>query len=189
MHVCMLSHFSCAQLFATLWTIAHQTPLCPWNAPGKNTGVGCHALLEGIFQTQGSNLHLLRLLHWLAGSLPLAPPGNSGQGTRSYMPQLRPGAAKQTSINQSIFLKCMWTPGLNPKLSRHNSDANQQIFSTEPWCITPKDTDWPLDVGQDRHEQMLWKLSWHWNHRWTVPQKAGLTCSLNLPEAKYQHAS
>ena len=27
--------------------------------PGKNTGVGCHALLQGIFQTQGSNSHLM----------------------------------------------------------------------------------------------------------------------------------
>ena len=29
--------------------------LCPWNSPGKNTGVGCHFPLEGIFLTQGSN--------------------------------------------------------------------------------------------------------------------------------------
>ena len=42
---------------------------------GKNTGVGCHALLQGIFPTQGLNLCLLCLLHWQAGSLPLAPPG------------------------------------------------------------------------------------------------------------------
>ena len=28
--------------------------LCPWNSPGKNTGVGYHALLQGIFPTQGS---------------------------------------------------------------------------------------------------------------------------------------
>ena len=27
----------------------------PWNSPGQNTGVGCHALLQGIFPTQGSN--------------------------------------------------------------------------------------------------------------------------------------
>ena len=26
-----------------------------WDSPGKNTGVGCHALLQGIFRTQGSN--------------------------------------------------------------------------------------------------------------------------------------
>ena len=39
------------------------------NSPGKNAGVGCRALLKGIFPTQGSNLHLSRLLHWQAGSL------------------------------------------------------------------------------------------------------------------------
>ena len=33
--------------------------LCPWNSPGKNTGVGCHALLQGIFPNQGLNLCLL----------------------------------------------------------------------------------------------------------------------------------
>ena len=33
--------------------------LCPWNSPGKNTGVDCHSLLQGIFPTQGSNLGLL----------------------------------------------------------------------------------------------------------------------------------
>ena len=43
--------------------------------PGKNTGVGCHALLKGIFPTQGLHLHLLGLLHWQASSLPLVPLG------------------------------------------------------------------------------------------------------------------
>ena len=38
--------------------------LCPWiDSPGKNTGVGCHALLQGIFPTQGSNVRLLCFLH------------------------------------------------------------------------------------------------------------------------------
>ena len=45
------------------------------DSPGKNTGVGCHALLQGIFPTQGLNPHLLCLLHWQVGSLPLVPPG------------------------------------------------------------------------------------------------------------------
>ena len=35
--------------------------LYPWNFPGKNAGVGCHFLLQGIFPIQGSNLGLL---HW-----------------------------------------------------------------------------------------------------------------------------
>ena len=34
--------------------------LCPWNSPGKNTGVACHSLLHGIFLTQGSNPGLLQ---------------------------------------------------------------------------------------------------------------------------------
>ena len=32
----------------------HAIPCSPWNFPGKSTGVGCHALLQGIFLTQGS---------------------------------------------------------------------------------------------------------------------------------------
>ena len=36
---------------------------------GKNTGVGCHTLLQESFPNQGSNPHLLYLLHWQAGSL------------------------------------------------------------------------------------------------------------------------
>ena len=32
---------------------------CPWDSPGKNTGVGCHSLLQGLFLTHGSNLGLL----------------------------------------------------------------------------------------------------------------------------------
>ena len=37
--------------------------LCPWDFPGKNTEVGCHFLLQGIFQTQGLSSSLLHLLH------------------------------------------------------------------------------------------------------------------------------
>ena len=48
-------HFRCsvAQSFLTLWdtwTVARF--LCPWDSPGKNTGVGCH-FLQGVFLIQG----------------------------------------------------------------------------------------------------------------------------------------
>ena len=53
--------------------------LCPWDSPGKNTGVGCHFLLQRIFPTQELKLRLSRLLHWQVDSLPPhtweAPPG------------------------------------------------------------------------------------------------------------------
>ena len=48
---------------------------CPWDSPGKNSGVGCHTFPQGIFLIQGSNPHVFCFLHWQAGSLPLAPPG------------------------------------------------------------------------------------------------------------------
>ena len=41
----LLSCFSHVQLYATLQTAAHQAPH-PWDSPGKNTGVGCHFLLQ-----------------------------------------------------------------------------------------------------------------------------------------------
>ena len=72
----MLHVLSCSAVSdsADLWTVATRLP-CPWDSPGKNTGVGCHAPFQGIFPTQGSNWRLLYLLHWQVGSLPLAPPG------------------------------------------------------------------------------------------------------------------
>ena len=54
------------------------------DSPGKNIGVGCLALLLGIFPTQGSNLHLLHFLHWQVGSLPLVPPGKPWTPYKEY---------------------------------------------------------------------------------------------------------
>ena len=76
----MCQSLNCVQLFVTPWTVAHRL-LCPWNSPGKNTGVGNHFLLHVIFPTQESNpglphcrqiLYLLsrhgspRILEWVA---------------------------------------------------------------------------------------------------------------------------
>ena len=62
----------------TLWDLMNQN--LPGSSvhgifPGINTGVGCPALFQGIFPTQGLNLHLLCLLHWQTDSLLPAPPG------------------------------------------------------------------------------------------------------------------
>ena len=54
----MLGRFGCVPLFATLWTVACQA-LCPRDSPGKNPGVGCQALLQGAFPTQGLNPRLM----------------------------------------------------------------------------------------------------------------------------------
>ena len=59
-------------LFVTPSTVVHRL-LRPWNSPSKNTGVGCHFILQGIFLTQGLNPCLL---HWQADSLATRHLGN-----------------------------------------------------------------------------------------------------------------
>ena len=61
------------ELFATPWTVAYQAPLS-MEFPGKNTGVCCNFLLQGIFPIQGSNPGLLHCRQTL---LPSEPPGKS----------------------------------------------------------------------------------------------------------------
>ena len=72
-------HFPLQLIFVMVhvWPYVPQATrlLCHGDSPGKNTGEGCQALLQGIFPTQGSNLHLLCVLHWLMGPLPLVLAG------------------------------------------------------------------------------------------------------------------
>ena len=63
------------KLCPTLWPYGLYPSrfLCLRDFPGKNTGVGCHLLLQGIFLTQGLNLSLL---YWQSDSFPLSHLGS-----------------------------------------------------------------------------------------------------------------
>ena len=54
---CAYSVAQSCPAFCGPWKVSDR-PLCPWDFPGKNTGVGCHFFLQGIFPTQGSNSNL-----------------------------------------------------------------------------------------------------------------------------------
>ena len=112
MHTCVLSHFSCVYS-ATPWTVAHQATC---DSLGKNTGVGSHALFQGIFPTQGWNWHLLCLLHgrwilyrWAAREAPLpllkkkkkTPTGFSSQRNDCFL---------LLSFPFALFLPCHEAP-------------------------------------------------------------------------------
>ena len=80
--------------------------LCPWDFPSKNTGVGCHFHLQGIFPTQGLNPCLLHLMHWQVGSLPLVPPGK---------PQMKLSLfANDKTVMQKVRRNPPKTPRTNP---------------------------------------------------------------------------
>ena len=77
MYMCMHMHTKSLQSCPTLCNPMDRSPpdsSVHWDSLGKNAGVDCHALLQGIFQTQRLSQCLLCLLHWQASSLPLAPP-------------------------------------------------------------------------------------------------------------------
>ena len=88
-------------LFVTPWTIAPQAPLSV-DSPGKNTGVGYHALLQGIFPTQGSDPGLLQCKQILYHLSPRKPM-NTGVGNLSFLQ----GIYLTQESNQDL-LCCRW---------------------------------------------------------------------------------
>ena len=63
--------YVCAQLLSHVRLFEPSRLLCPWNFPGKNTGMGCHFFLQEIFPNKGLNPYLFCFLHWQADYLPL----------------------------------------------------------------------------------------------------------------------
>ena len=125
---------------------------CPWDFSGEDTGVGCCALLQGIFLTQGWNMRVLCLPHWQADSWPLAPAGKPHEQTWEsescsvvsdslrphglYSPWNSPGqntGAGSFSLLQGIFP----TQGLNPGLPHC-----RQIFYQLSHKGSPRILEW-----------------------------------------------
>ena len=80
----VFSHYVMSSSFATPWAVVCQAPLSMgFSRQEYWSGLTC----QEIFPTQGSNPHLLCLLPWQAGCLPLAPPGKPI--TKGYIKQLR----------------------------------------------------------------------------------------------------
>ena len=135
---CVLSCFSRVQLCAILWTVPTRL-LCPGDSPGKNTGVGCHALLQRLFPTQGSDPSLLHLLHWLLGSSPLAPPGK----------------VKVKSLSRVWLFATPWTVAYQAPLSLGFS--RQEYWSGLPFPSPGDLPDPGMEPGLPHCRQMLYR--------------------------------
>ena len=90
--------------------VAHQTPLY-MGFPGKNTGVGRHFLLQGIFPIQGPLPHLL---HWQADILPLSHQGSLGSLKKSFFFFYFKGSFKKNTALESHWLLWMWVFCISP---------------------------------------------------------------------------
>ena len=109
------------QLCLTLCDPVDPGLLCPWNSSGKNTGVGSHPLLQGIFLTRGSNpglLHCRQIFdcqsHQESPRALTKTPANSHlqtqcHGSHPFLPwSVSPG---DSGFCVSLSLPLMWMPG------------------------------------------------------------------------------
>ena len=107
--VCMcVSHYCCVRLFVTPWTETTRL-LCPWDSAGKNTGVGSHAPLQGIFWIQDGTLVSSTSCIGRQVPPPVTPPGKP---LKSYISihfggdplQFRPGSLFTLGIQICTYL-------------------------------------------------------------------------------------
>ena len=83
-YVCILSRFSLSDSYQPDG-LSPIRLLCPWDSPGKNNGVGFHALLQGISPTQWLNPALSHC-RWILQ--PQAKPKNTDVGSLSHLQQI-----------------------------------------------------------------------------------------------------
>ena len=161
-----------AQLLSRVWLFATPwTATCPWDFPGRNTGVGCHFLLRGIFLTHGSNLHLLCLLHGQEDPLPLSKLGSPSGPTNPAaevpwcMHWRRYGCLEEDCCNSCLGLVAQFTERVaHPWCPEESAGISQRVklglefqAKEQPmWRVQRQDRVWclkeaaPVCRGQDR---------------------------------------
>ena len=179
------------RLFATPWTISHQAP---WNSPDKNTAVGSHPLLQGIFQTQGMNLGLPHC------SLPSGLPGKpllmfkaqlevlSCVPSSSSLPPLkcpiystsslsRPFASTQSQCMLLLFLlKIYILPKARPVARDTSMNSTIKVVIIIELTLARGQDSLPQDIPH-------WHIILHWSHSW-----CGATCFINKTAAQQQYS-
>ena len=142
-----------------------------WNFPGKNTAAGCHFLLQGISQTQGSNLCLLQ---WQVDALPLAPPGKFSrnllrwiyQEGNGYFRLFKEGHAKREetySLLQRDMVVCKLKKWFNTNRRQQiwTQSAHPAGLAEDKFCVSCIRVDWGTEgtsawiLSQNRHKENL----------------------------------
>ena len=121
--------------------------LCPWDSPGKNTRVSCHALLQGIFLIQGLNLDLLSFLHMYVGSLPLTAPEK---------PLSSHTESKSIDLTPTLLSRAGWTPEL-PAWTIGTGDWSQCLERPDGWWRVWICSD--VDLESFASSGCLWPLT------------------------------
>ena len=110
--------------------------LCPWDSPGKNTGMGCQFLLQGIFPTQGSNLGLLHCRQMLYCLSHQGIPGKWWLRRQSIC--LQCGRPRFDPWVGKILQRMKWQP--TPVLLPGKSHGGRSMVGYSPWGRKESDT-------------------------------------------------
>ena len=134
-----------SDFFATLWTVAHQDPLSVHgDSPAKNTGVGCHALLQGNFLTQGSNPHLLNC-RWI---FVLSHQGNPGMWMYTLIFGPSPGGQifRSQAGEKPPLSSCPGNAQFQPLQTSHRTLACSAVAPLlwQGACLHPHENNSPL---------------------------------------------
>ena len=125
MYTWVLSH---SAMFNSLWPHGLYSArfFRAWDCPGKNTGVGCHFLLQWLFPTQESNPRLLCLLHWQAGTLPLSHVGSPGHAHTAIfkMNNEQSPTVSDQSLSRVQLFATPWIAARQAPLSITNSRSS-----------------------------------------------------------------
>ena len=135
----------------SVWPYGLQAPklICPWDSPGKNRGVGCHFLLQGIFPTQGSNPGLLYcrqiLYRWATGE------------ALQFCREIK--NIDSWNISVFIFFSCLHCC----RASLVAQLVKNLLAMRETWVLSLGWED-PLEKGTATHSSIL-----TWWIPWTIP--------------------
>ena len=137
----LLLFFSHKVMSDSLWPHGLQPArlLCLWDSPGKNTGVGCHFLLQGIFPTQGSNLN--QSLALAGRFFPTAPPGKPQLHLLAFILNMKSSQAwwqwsnkmqtkKTDELTALLYTNWNFTSGKKKEVK--TTDVNASVPGTTP---------------------------------------------------------
>ena len=123
--------------------------LCPWNLPGKNTEVGFHFLVLGIFPTEGSKPYLLCFMHWQEDSLPLCHLGSPEN----------PITLHNEAVSSHILPHCVIF-----KILKLSSISSWNLFFHEVIWHLPEASLMKLHIIELYCSHLHWSsYSWFWN--------------------------
>ena len=135
----LLSHFSRVQLCATPWTAAHQAP-CPWDSPGKNTGVGCHFRLQCMKVKSESEVAQSCLT--LSDPMDYSLPGSSIHG-----------------IFQARVLE--WGAIAFSKLTSLKNKKREKLYNHPKTMIGNKNQEHEGSLNLEEDWLKKWEVTWH----------------------------